>query len=41
MTSCLLDRRAELIAPETRDRQRDPQALGLAVVARSADIVGG
>src|SRR5262249_52223853 len=37
----LLDRHVELIAGEARDRQRDPQALGLAVLAGDAlDIVG-
>src|SRR5262249_49450479 len=37
----LLDRHVELITGEARDRQRDPQALGLAVLAGNAlDIVG-
>src|SRR5215471_3037052 len=37
----LLDRHVELIAGEPRDGQRDPQALGLAVLAGNAlDVVG-
>jgi hypothetical protein len=37
----LLDRHVELIAGETRNRQRNPQALGLAVLTGNAlDIVG-
>ena len=37
----LLDRHVELIAGEPRDRERNPQALGLAVLAgNSLDIVG-
>ena len=37
----LLDRHVELIAREARDRERDPQTLGLAVLTGDPlDVVG-